>query len=136
MKHNHRLNGLSLGQGTIPALSGHSTLHSWWLNDNGSISTKAMLTAYSKSRSPVREVETMLDHARDSWKMKSVLLILPLHPRDEVRDHLASVSSHFNVKFYLHLSLILLFLALSFYTRLLERADVIWDLLKGSCSQH
>lgn len=67
--------------------------------------------------------------------MKSVLLMLPLHHRDEVRDHLASVSSHFNVKFYLHLLLILLFLALSFYTHLLERADVIWDLLKGRCSQ-
>lgn len=58
MKHCHRLNGLSLGQGMISVLSGHSTLQTWWLNDNGSISTKATLTAYSKSRSG--------DHARDS----------------------------------------------------------------------
>lgn len=68
--------------------------------------------------------------------MKSILLILPLHHSDEVRDHLAFVSSHCYVNFCLHLLLILLFLALFFYTDLLERADVIWDLLKGRCSQH
>lgn len=45
MKHCHRLNGLSLGQGMISVLSGHSTLQTWWLNDNGSISTKVTLTA-------------------------------------------------------------------------------------------
>lgn len=45
MKHRHCLNGLSLGQGMISVLSGHSTLQTWWLNDNGSISTKVTLTA-------------------------------------------------------------------------------------------
>lgn len=45
MKHRRRLNGLSLGQGMISVLSGHSTLQTWWLNDNGSISTKVTLTA-------------------------------------------------------------------------------------------
>lgn len=58
MKHCRCLNGLSLGQGMISVLSGHSTLQTGWLNDNGSISTKAMLTAYNKSRSG--------DHARGS----------------------------------------------------------------------
>lgn len=46
-----------------------------------------MLTAYSKSRSHVGEVDIMLDHARDSQKMESVLLILPFHHRHEVRVH-------------------------------------------------
>lgn len=86
MKHNHCLNGLSLGQGTRSMLSGHRTLHSWWLNYNGSTSAKATLIAYCKRSSHVRKA-FILDQARDSQKMKSILLILPVHHRDEVRDH-------------------------------------------------
>lgn len=82
----------------------------------------------------MREFEIILDEARGSQKMKSILTMVPLHHRDEVKDLLASVCSYFYVKFCLHLLLILLHLALSFYTHHLERADVTWDLLKGVSS--
>lgn len=49
----------------------------------------------------------MLDRARDSQKMGGILRILSLHHRDEVRDHRASVSSHFYVSFCLRVLLIL-----------------------------
>lgn len=45
MKHCLCLNSLSLGQGMISVLSGHSTLQTWWSNYNGSISPKVTLTA-------------------------------------------------------------------------------------------